>query len=233
MSLLTNPFLMRKLFQMAVAFGIVSFLLCPARSQTVAANTDAAPAAPEKKTEAVVFTEADRETALKELEETKDALFKEIKGLSEAQLAFREKADRWSIAEVAEHIITAEQALYGLITDKIMKAPVAAGKDNYRARDRAVWMAVTNRGTKFQAPEGVRPKGKYKTAAEIISSFGETRSKTAGFIRTTDADLRNRFADNPVMGVIDAYQWFIFLNAHSQRHLEQIREIKQHTDFPE
>jgi hypothetical protein len=30
---------------------------------------------------------------------------------------------------------------------------------------------------------------------------------------------------HPVLGVIDAYQWFIFIGSHEARHAEQIREI--------
>ncbi len=223
---------MKKLFQMAVLFGIAAFLICPARSQNtnVAANTNSNTATANKN--AVVFTNEDREKGLKYLQETTDLFLKEISGLSEAQLNFKESPERWSVAEVAEHIVVAENRIFSLITEKIVKEPAPVGKENFRLQDTAIWMAITNRNTKFTAPEPVQPKGNFKTKADILKGFKETRAKTAEFLKNTDEDLRNRFGTLPVIGTIDGFQWFVFINAHGYRHLEQIKEIKAHPDFP-
>src|SRR5688500_63628 len=71
----------------------------------------------------VVFTEKDREFALKYLNETKDEYIKQLTGISDAQLNFRSAEGRWTIAEIAEHITVVEQALFGMITNQVMKAP--------------------------------------------------------------------------------------------------------------
>lgn len=209
-----------------VAF-VIAYFICPGNSQAQSTQPVSA-----EKTAAVVFTAKDRTTALEHFDETKTDFLNEIKGLSETQLNFKESPERWSVAEVAEHIIVAENGVLPLIINKVLKAPVAAGKDNYRVKDQAVWMAVTNRSTKFTAPESVQPNGRFKSKAEILTGFKEARNKTIEFVKTTDIDLRNHFADNPVMGVIDGYQWLIFLNAHSQRHLDQIKQIKADPNFP-
>lgn len=180
----------------------------------------------------VVFTDKDRETGLKYLEETKGEFIEQISSLSDAQLNFKTGPERWSIAEVAEHIIVAENTLYSLITEKILKAPAPESTDNFRVKDTAIWLAITNRETKFTAPEQVQPNGRWKSKAELLSNFETARAKTISYVKTTGEDLRNRFAENPVIGVIDGYQWFIFLNAHSSRHLAQIREIKAEPKFP-
>lgn len=224
-------FILKKTFRyfFVVAF-VVAYFVCPSISKAQS-EPQTTPVSAEKKA-AVVFTEADRTKALERFNMTKADFIEEISGLSEAQLNFKESPERWSVAEVAEHIITAEEAVLPLITEKVLKAPVAEGKDNYRVKDQAVWMAVTNRSTKFTAPERVQPNGRFKTKADILKGYNEARSKTLEFVKTTDIDLRNKFADNPVMGMIDAYQWLIFLNAHNQRHLDQIREIKADPNFP-
>jgi hypothetical protein len=34
------------------------------------------------------------------------------------------------------------------------------------------------------------------------------------------------------MGELDAYQWMLFMAAHSKRHLAQIEEVKADPNFP-
>ncbi|MEZ5426938.1 MAG: DinB family protein [Pyrinomonadaceae bacterium] len=230
---INNGFAAGRLFQRVIFLTLGCLILAfPAQAQTspAAARPNPAPAGSEKKS--VSFTEEDRAGALKAFDETRTEFLNEISELSEAQLNFKTAPDRWSAAEVAEHIILAENLIYGLITDKILKNPAPEGKDNFRVKDRAIWLAITNRSTKFTAPEVIQPKNRWKTKAEILSNFKETRGKTVSFIKSTSEDLRNHFGENPGLGVIDGYQWFLFMNAHTARHLAQIAEIKADPNFP-
>ena len=63
----------------------------------------------------------ERAEAVKYLEETQKNFLTAIKGLSEAQWKFKPAPDRWSVAEVAEHIAVSEETLLGMITNQIMK----------------------------------------------------------------------------------------------------------------
>lgn len=47
--------------------------------------------------------------------------------------------------------------------------------------------------------------------------------------RTTDEDLRGRRFQG---GNMDVYQWFLMISSHSQRHIVQIREIRDAAGFP-
>src|SRR5215207_7994797 len=99
-----------------------------------------------------VFSEKDREFALKYANDTRDDYVKQLTGLSDAQLNFRAAEGRWTIGEIAEHIIIVETALRGFVADGAMKSPVPAGKDDFRINDVAVILAITNRQQKFTAP---------------------------------------------------------------------------------
>lgn len=221
-----NLFASGKLYQYVFIFAF-AIAACVALPVQLKAQTQT-PA--EKKP--VVFTQKDREFALKYLKENREEFLKALSDLSEAQLNYKSAPDKWSIAEVAEHIIIVENRLFPLITEKILKAPAPEGKDNFRITDRTIILTATNRNQKFQAPESVQPNGRWKTKAEIISGFEKARTQTTSFVETTTEDLRNHFGDNPLLGVIDGYQWFIFLPAHSERHLAQIAEIKSTPNFP-
>src|SRR5215813_2930737 len=56
---------------------------------------------------------ADREKAVQYLESTKNAVLTATKGLSDVQWNFKPAPDRWSIAEVVEHLAAAEDMLRG------------------------------------------------------------------------------------------------------------------------
>ncbi|MCO6510673.1 MAG: DinB family protein [Aridibacter famidurans] len=179
-----------------------------------------------------VFTEAERTKALGKLNETRTRLANELKGLSDKQLLYRSGPDRWTIAQVAEHIIIAEQRISTLIAENIVKGPEHSSPDVFRMNDTAIPLAITNRNQKFTAPPTVQPEGRWKTRDELLSEWEKSRAKTISFLKTTDVNLRTRFAENPVLGMIDAFQWIIFLDSHARRHLEQIAEVKAEPGYP-
>ena len=93
------------------------------------AQTTAAPAS-------TTLTAEEREAALRSLAATQDAFLQSIAGLSDKQWRFKPGPDRWSVAEVSEHIAISESALFGMVESKIMTSPAApekraevAGKD--------------------------------------------------------------------------------------------------------
>lgn len=66
---------------------------------------------------AQTLSQADREKGLQYLRQTRDGVVAATKGLSEAQLMFKPASDRWSVAEVLEHITVVEGAIYGNVTE--------------------------------------------------------------------------------------------------------------------
>lgn len=179
---------------------------------------------------APVFSEKDREFALKYLNDTRDDYIRQLTGISDAQLNFRAAEGRWTIAEIAEHITVVEQALFGMLT-----APTAAKTyacaDVPRIPDTALILAITNRGQKFTAPEQVRPNGRWKTKEDLIASFEKTRATTIDYIKNNKADLRSTFVQSP-MGTVDSLQGILFISGHGERHLAQLKEVKADAKYP-
>ena len=202
-----------------LSFALIAITACVAAAQAPAAKAP------------VVFTEKDREFALKYLNDTKDDYVKQLTGISDAQLNFRSAEGRWTIAEIAEHITVVEQALFGMITNQVMKAPAPKCEDPNRVADTAIVLAITNRSQKFTAPEQVRPNGRWKTKEDLLASFDKTRNTTIDFMKNNKADLRSTFAQAP-MGMMDGFQWVLFMTGHSERHLAQLKEVKADAGYP-
>ncbi|MGH9310981.1 MAG: DinB family protein [Vicinamibacterales bacterium] len=173
----------------------------------------------------------DRDAAVKYLEETRDAFVKSIDGLSEAQWTFKPGPDRWSIAEVAEHIALSEPMLLQLVSEKVMKAPkpaVGAAK----ATDQQVIALVTDRTQKAQAPETLRPTNRWAAREALTKDFLAARQKTIDYVKSTD-DPRAHAVPHPALEAdVDGHQWVLYLAGHSARHTAQLNEVQTSAGYP-
>ena len=190
------------------------------------AQTAAAPSSP-------TLSAAERETALKSLQDTHDAFLKSIAGLSEKQWRFKPAPDRWSVAEVAEHIAVSESMIFGMVQSRVMTSPAAPEKRaEVAGKDEIILTRVPDRSHKAQAPEFLKPTNRWATREELTKAFEDSRKATMDYVRTTNDDLRDHFGPHPIFGSLDAYQWILLISAHSDRHTKQIEEVKADPNFP-
>jgi antitoxin component of RelBE/YafQ-DinJ toxin-antitoxin module len=177
------------------------------------------------------LSQAERDAAVKILNETRARFLASIDGVSDAQWTYKPGPDRWSIAEVSEHIGISETTILHLITDQIVKSPKVPA-DLARPTDAKVIESVTDRSAKFQAPEMLKPTNRWATRDALTKDFQTARARTIEYVKTTTDDLRAHAFEHPVLKTIDAYQWVLLLAAHSARHTAQIEEVKTTEGYP-
>lgn len=180
---------------------------------------------------AQTLSQEDRDSALKYLESTEQGVLDATKGLTAEQWNFKQAPDRWSVAEVAEHIAAAEDLLFGMITTQVMKAPARPAGEDVKAVDQMVLTGVPDRSHKAQAPEPLKPTNRFGSPEAALKHFQESRQKTIDFLQKTD-DLRAHASDSPLGKKLDGYEWLLFIAAHSERHTKQIAEVKADPKFP-
>lgn len=179
------------------------------------------------------LTADERKEAAKYLEETRKNFLESVKGLSEAQWKFKAAPDKWSVAEVAEHIAVSEETLLGMVTDRIMKSPAAPEKkEAAKGKEKLLPSMLTDRSSKFQAPEMLKPTSRFSSQADLVKAFNTSRDKTIAYVNISQDDLRSHFAPHPVLKDLDAYQWIFLISGHSARHTDQIKEVKADPNFP-
>ncbi len=178
-------------------------------------------------------SQADRDRALAYLESTKKGVVDATKGLSDAQWNFKPGPDRWSVAEVMEHLAAAEDMLRGLTTEQVMKTPAIAPRDPAEVKkiDDGVLAQVPDRSQKRQAPDQLKPTNRFGSPEEAEKHFLESRATTEDFLKTT-TDLRAHAVDSPMGVKLDGYEWVLLIAAHSERHTKQILEVKADPNFP-
>ena len=197
-------------------------------------QTSPAAAAPKtSSSESGGLTKDDRDRAVEYLKQTQKDFLASIAGVSEAQWKFKAAPDRWSIAETAEHIAVTEQMIWDLVSGKIMKsAPAPEKRAEAQGKDEIILTKIPDRSRKAQAPEQLKPTGKWATQAALMKDFEATRGKEIAFVTETKEDLRNYFEEHPFLKTMDAYQWLIFNGAHCKRHTAQILEVKADPNYP-
>jgi hypothetical protein len=177
------------------------------------------------------LTQAETEHALQYLESTKRDVLDATKGLSEAQWNFKPAPDRWSVAQVMEHVAAAEDFIrVDFVQKKVMTLPAGEPGRDVKKIDAAVEAMIPDRSHKAQAPEPLVPNNRFGSPGGSLKHFLESRKTTEQFLRSTPG-LRDHVMDGPV-GKMDGYEFILFIAAHSERHVKQINEVKADPNFP-
>jgi hypothetical protein len=177
-------------------------------------------------------SQAEKERALQYLESTKKGVLDATKGLSDAQWNFKSAPDRWSVAQVMEHLAAAEDMIRGLVQEQVMKTPAVPVREAEETKkaDEAVLAMVPDRSHKIQAPEPLQPTNRFGSPAAAQKHFVESRATTEEYLKGAPG-LRTHLGDSP-LGKLDGYEYVLLIAAHSERHTKQMLEVKADPNFP-
>ena len=177
------------------------------------------------------MTSAEREKLLKHLEESRERLLHVAKNLSREQLHYRPAADRWTVAECLEHIVTVEGRVLSIIQMTLEAGPDSGKRSAMEGQDDALVAGAVARLVRFQAPVILVPTGRWPDD-QLLTEFEGVRQKSREFAGTTNADLRRHFYKHPALGELDLYQWVLLVAAHCDRHRVQSEEVMASPGFP-
>jgi len=170
--------------------------------------------------------------ALDQLAATPEIFRALMAGLHEQQTEWSPGPGRWSIADCLEHVTAVEARVLAAI-HKQLEGPADPSKRALtEGKDAAVRQRIPDRSNRIEAPEPVRPTGRWPDTAELLAQYQATRNRTIQFVTDTVADLRSRSWPHIALGDLDCYQWLLAMSHHGDRHALQIQEIQQHPDYP-
>jgi len=178
------------------------------------------------------LSDKERKDAIDQLAKTEQGVFNSLKGLSDAQLNFKPAPDRWSISDCVKHIAITEMFLWKM-TDSALKLPADATKrSTVKVTDDQVLQMVESRAQKVKTFTPLEPQNTpFKSCPDALSSFYDSRKMLSDFMATTSDDMRDHVVTLP-FGSFDSYQMILFMAAHSNRHTQQIEEVKADPNFP-
>jgi hypothetical protein len=175
------------------------------------------------------MSDEDREHLLVHFQMTGSMLEEEIRGLSPAQLEYQPAPDRWSIRQCVSHLAVAEPDYWRELKDAVKAPPDMKGKKSSNSDADIMWYGI-DRVVHTKTGGGHEKVDTYKDAGEAMAKFRALRLLMVDYIKNTNDDLRaHSFGKTEP---IDSWQWMLEISTHSERHLQQIREIKADPKFP-
>lgn len=173
----------------------------------------------------VNLSQQERDFADQRLTESHARLHRLVDGFSPAQWRFRE-GEGWSGLLIVEHVYIVEAGA-------IKRLPAAPPSPEARPeRDARVLKWVPDRSRKVAAPDAVTPQGRIGEPAALLAKFDHARQRSLEWLRDPAVEPRRHAMPHPFLGMLDGYQWLLFLAEHLERHLAQVEELKAHPSFP-
>jgi hypothetical protein len=168
---------------------------------------------------------------LRHLDENRAVLRAAVDGVPRNLRETRPSPDRWSVAEVLEHLTRVETSLTRLLAKRLAEAdatsaflPDAETSSVVATVDNEL---LVNRRHRITAGEWVAPTGEM-TADTALTALETSRTDLTALVRSYDGrDISSVMLPHPVLGPINAFQWFVFIGTHEARHAAQIVEIGQ------
>ncbi|HEX5438521.1 MAG TPA: DinB family protein [Gemmatimonadaceae bacterium] len=140
----------------------------------------------------------------------------------------RPAPERWSVAEVLEHLAIVEGRITDSFTERVAAAraeglgPDAETAPVVPTLDVAFVLDRTNR---IVADKASRPSGE-SDAGTACAALEQSRERLkAALLRVDGLALGSVSSPHPVFGQQNQYQVIALVGAHEQRHTAQVREI--------
>ena len=185
-----------------------------------------------------VWTEAERANLIAGLDRTRDLVAQATAGLTPEQWRFREEPGRWSIAEVVEHLGLQEDMYFREIYLIAQQPPLPQFRAQVKGNDQAI-MAYASDSEKAQAGWFLEPQGRWSAdPGKGLASFLRSRGKLTEWVQGTRKDLRVQFTFREYKGtanrwsVRDLHQLLLTTIAHTERHVNQMLNVKAHPGYP-
>ena len=178
------------------------------------------------------LSKKERKFAADHLKDTKSEVLRSVGGLSSAQLNFKSAPDRWSVKECVYHITLSERNLWNMLVTGMSTQANPEKRSEIKVTDDQIIKMLEDRSSKVKTTEQFEPKNApWKSVDEALTDFKNQRNEHIKYLKNTTEDMRNHVVQMP-FGSIDCYQLCLMMSAHSDRHTQQINEVKADPNFP-
>ena len=157
------------------------------------------------------------------LEKSRNNLFDDLKAYDDELINKKPTPQAWSITEVMEHLILAEEFSLQYLQKKTQdtsKVPVAGLSSRWRfLLTRTMFLT----GIKYKAPKIIIPASKYSSVEELNARYSKVRKDTIDLLnKLPEEDLKKEIWKHAIAGKMNISQMLAFFNIHFNRHRKQV-----------
>ncbi len=139
--------------------------------------------------------------------------------------------NRWSVAEVVDHLARVEARIVGVLIpelEKIVRAPDGGVEDDDSPVVPTFDMAaMLDRTEPRVAGETSMPRDGMDLSAAWAQLDAERQRLRRAVLAADGRRLGDVVLPHPRFGALNVYQWVVFVGGHEARHIAQVREIGQ------
>lgn len=159
----------------------------------------------------------------KVIEDQRATVLAALQPLPPERLAARPAADTWSLNEVVEHLVIAEELSLKAL-ERTRPPETERGSALVTRLKFLILAAAFRLPIRLKVPaERLRPTGNPQLP-ELVARWAEARSRLAGVLAAvTSAAAADRRWRHPILGWLTTEQWVAFVDSHSRHHMAQIR----------
>lgn len=161
------------------------------------------------------------EDFIKKLDETTNDFLQLAKHCSTEQLNYKQGVS-WNILEIIEHLYLTDRVIYTVISrpsEIINSSSEIIGKETMQK------ILVEKRSRRITSPDVLQPKGEIKDLTTLVDMFVNQRETWKSDLSTGKISIDNRVHMHPIMGNMTIIDWLNFTVHHTQRHIEQVKDI--------
>ena len=150
------------------------------------------------------------------------------RGITPQQASVKPIPLGWSVLDCIEHVVAVEDRYLGWISTGTAIAPPRNAEKELR-----LFSIARSRLTRIEAPEAVRPHGRFPTLLTALAEFEAVRSRTIQLVQERGDALYSIGAEHPYFGNLNGVEWIQLIDGHARRHADQIRETCPGPSAPE
>jgi hypothetical protein len=145
-----------------------------------------------------------------------------VDGVSDPDWQRRPGDEPWSLAETVEHVVSTNQATLTRFEKQLRSAPLTPYARRFP--DERITEGMFH---DVPAPPGLaEPTGRFTTRREGTAALTAVCTAIEAYAREVGDRLRDFGLPHPVFGTFDGVQWVLFLGAHTDNHIPQLRRLR-------
>ena len=177
----------------------------------------------------------DKPRLLAEMKKGISELEAAVAGLSQSQWSFKPGSDKWSIADIIEHLIVSEEQYLA----EVRGAMFAPARPELAARTKGNDQRVIDfmdQETPHVAIQLAQPMGRFASPLRLIEVMRQHRRMAIEMIESIpETELRNHFifrGKGSELEIRDVYQFLLTQARHTPRHILQIHRNQADSRYP-
>jgi hypothetical protein len=162
------------------------------------------------------------------LDATRSALSEAIDSVPAARRCERPTPERWSVAEVLEHLNLVESRVSKSLArwiDEARSTGIGPESEDDTVLDSISRDGIADRSRRVTAPDPVQPSAGLDAEGAWAALQASRAGLRSAFVSGDGLALSQVERPHPFLGSINIYQWLVFVGSHEARHTAQIREI--------